>query len=267
MYDIDFFSMTRALENISVNYAATGDASAIPFIFFVGGLTLFFSGLIKVKRDRLIANTPTSKIRSVALGLVEVYGKVSKYKDTLTAPLSGKECVYCRFSITQWKRGRKRSYPVELRAREKGVLFRLDDGTAEILIDARGANLENLTRDLNIDEFDESSISKTILEYCKKHEIELFNKNGTRKRVEIKETYIPLRQNLYIMGIAGRNKYRKDTSKAGEDENMIGYQQRQRIFYISDKSEKEILKNSVQNSRVMIFGGIVLSVIGLLGIM
>ena len=69
------------------------------------------------------------------------------------------------------------------------------------------------------------------------------------------------------MGIAGRNKYRKDTSKAGEDENMIGYQQRQRIFYISDKSEKEILKNSVQNSRVMIFGGIVLSVIGLLGIM
>ena len=69
------------------------------------------------------------------------------------------------------------------------------------------------------------------------------------------------------MGIAGRNKYRKDTSKAGEDENMIGYQQRQRIFYISDKSEKEILKNSVRNSRVMIFGGIVLSVIGLLGIM
>ena len=68
------------------------------------------------------------------------------------------------------------------------------------------------------------------------------------------------------MGVAGRNKYRKDTSKAGEDENMIGYQQRQRIFYISDKSEKEILINSVQTTRIMIFGGIVLSVIGLIGI-
>ena len=47
---------------------------------------------------------------------------------------------------------------------------------------------------------------------------------------------------------------------------MIGYQYRQRIFYISDKSEKEILKNSVQNSRVMLIGGLVLSVIGLIGI-
>ena len=48
---------------------------------------------------------------------------------------------------------------------------------------------------------------------------------------------------------------------------MIGYHFRQRIFYISDKSEKEILTNSVQNSRIMLIGGIVLSVIGLIGVM
>tara|TARA_B110000438_G_scaffold286645_1_gene318083 strand:- start:155 stop:946 length:792 start_codon:yes stop_codon:yes gene_type:complete len=258
--------MTIAIANISVHYAASGNSSAMPFIFFVGGLALFFSGLIKINRDRLIANMPTSKIRSVALGLVEIYGEVVKHKEALTAPLSGKECVYCRLSITEWTRGRKRSYPHELRAKEKGVLFKIDDGTGQILIDARGANLENLTRRLDINLMDEASISKNILEYCKINEIELFRKNGSRKRIELKETHIPLGQDLYVMGVASRNKYKENNSGSGQEENMVGYQHRQRIFYISDKSEKEILINSVQTTRVMIFGGIVLSVIGLIGI-
>jgi hypothetical protein len=68
------------------------------------------------------------------------------------------------------------------------------------------------------------------------------------------------------MGIANRNKYKEDISDSEEEENMIEYQHRQRIFYISDKSEKEILLHSVQNTRIMIFGGIVLSAIGLIGI-
>lgn len=257
--------MTKAIADISLHYAATGSNPAMPFLFFIGGLTLFFGGLIKVNRDRLIANMPTSKIRSVALGLVEIYGKVAKHKETLTAPLSGKECVYCRLSITEWKRGRKRSYPVELRAKEKGVLFKLDDGTGKILVDARGANLENLTRSLDIQN-DKSLISKTILEYCKKREIELYHKSGSIKNIELKETHIPIGQDLYIMGIANRNKYKENISDSEEEENMIEYQHRQRIFYISDKSEKEILLHSVQNTRIMIFGGIVLSAIGLIGI-
>ena len=54
------------------------------------------------------------------------------------------------------------------------------------------------------------------------------------------------------MGIATRNKYKENESKPGENDNMIGYQYRQRIFYISDKSEKEILKNSVQKNDIII---------------
>ena len=99
--------MTKTLALISLQYASAGNNPGVPIVFLIGGLSLFFGGLTKINRDRLIANMPTSKIRSVAMGLVEIYGKVSKYKDTLTAPLSGKECVYCRLSITEWKRGRK----------------------------------------------------------------------------------------------------------------------------------------------------------------
>jgi len=69
------------------------------------------------------------------------------------------------------------------------------------------------------------------------------------------------------MGIVSKNKYKDPASKSEQNDNMIGYQFRQRIFYISDKSEKEILTNSVQNSRIMLIGGMVLSVIGLIGVM
>ena len=260
--------MIKVLAVFSLQYASAGNNPGIPIVFLVGGLSLFFGGLIKINRDRLIANMPTSKIRSVAMGLTEINGKVTKYRDTLTAPLSGKECVYCRLSITEWRRGRKRSYPVELRAKEKGVLFNLDDGTGSILIDARGANLENLTRSIDIESRQgESTITDTILEYCKQRGIELYRKNGTLKNIEFKETHIPVGQDLYIMGIASKNKYKDPASKSEQNDNMIGYQFRQRIFYISDKSEKEILTNSVQNSRIMLIGGMVLSVIGLIGVM
>ena len=259
--------MIKALALIALQYASAGNNPGIPIVFFIGGLSLFFGALKKINRDRLIENMPTSKIRSIAMGLVEVNGKVSKYNDTLIAPLSGEECVYCRFSITEWKRGRKRSYPIELRSKEKGVLFNLDDGTGQILIDARGANLENISRYIDFDTTsDGDQITGHILNYCKKHNIELYRKNGSLKRIEFKETYIPIRQNLYIMGVASRNKYEDIKSKSGKVNNMIGYQFRQRIFYISDKSEKEILNNSVQNSRIMLIGGMVLSVIGLFGI-
>ena len=260
--------MIKVLAVFSLQYASAGNNPGIPIVFLIGGLSLFFGGLSKINRDRLIANMPTSKIRSVAMGLVEINGKVAKFRDTLVAPLSGKECVYCRLSITEWRRGRKRSYPVELRAKEKGVLFNLDDGTGKILIDARGANLENLTRSIDIESRQgDNTITDTILDYCKQRGIELYRKNGTLKKIEFKETHIPVGQDLYIMGIASKNKYKDPASKSEQNDNMIGYQFRQRIFYISDKSEKEILTNSVQNSRIMLIGGMVLSVIGLIGVM
>ena len=61
-------------------YAAAGNNPEFP----IGGLSLFFGGLSKINRDRLIANMPTSKIRSVAMGLVEINGKVAKFNRRTT---------------------------------------------------------------------------------------------------------------------------------------------------------------------------------------
>ena len=86
---------------LAIQQAGSGNGIGFALILFFGGLLLFYSGLKKLQRDRLIANIPTSKIRSMAMGIVELYGTIQTYEETLTAPFSGKECVYCRVSVSE----------------------------------------------------------------------------------------------------------------------------------------------------------------------
>ncbi|MDD5086676.1 MAG: hypothetical protein PHV16_02895, partial [Candidatus Nanoarchaeia archaeon] len=62
--------------------------------FFAAGVFLFWEGIKTLKHKRLIENIPTSKIRSLAMGLVEIYGEVvPAYKEVLKSPFSNKDCV------------------------------------------------------------------------------------------------------------------------------------------------------------------------------
>ena len=75
-------------------------AEAIHYLFSslltVGGGAVFFYGFNRMKRFQLMNDTPTSKIRSMAMGLVEIKGKASA-KKYLNAPFSRDECVYYKY--------------------------------------------------------------------------------------------------------------------------------------------------------------------------
>ena len=77
---------------------------AIAWVRFMGLLTLiipvlgfwvFWEGFSILKRRKIIEGTPMSKIRSIAMGFVNVSGKVSVFeKKPLKSPFTGKNCVY-----------------------------------------------------------------------------------------------------------------------------------------------------------------------------
>jgi len=242
-----------------IQKAGSGDGIGFALILIFGGLLLFYSGLKKMQRDRLIANIPTSKIRSMAMGIVELYGKIRTYEETLTAPLSGKECVYCRVSVSEWRRRGKRTHLVEHRAREKGVLFYVEDETGKVLVDARGADLTNLTRDVSIKLDEGHEMTDRIKHYCDKHNI-----NWQNRRMEFEETFVEPGEELYIMGTAQLSPHQDSNEQPEGHKNiMVGYSQGQRMYYISDKSEKELLHNSGSRTRFMILSGIFLAGLGL----
>ena len=62
--------------------------------FIIVSIILIIAGILSGKRLRLLENTPTSKIRSIAMGFVEIKGKSLFAKKTLKTPLLDKECAY-----------------------------------------------------------------------------------------------------------------------------------------------------------------------------
>jgi hypothetical protein len=97
----------------------------------IGGIGLFASGFRDLRLKRLIQNTPTSRIRSMAMGLVEVNGDIG-CRSSVTAPFSGRRCAAWNVDISI--RGRKDTWTVVHRATSGHPFFVRDDtGTALIL--------------------------------------------------------------------------------------------------------------------------------------
>jgi E3 Ubiquitin ligase len=115
-------------------------------IFAVFGAVSIVAGFVMLRFKRMIENTPSSKVRSVAMGLAELKG-VARARTPLQAPFSGMPCVYYRFTVEQEERGGRggRSWRVVDQG-VSGEPFFLEDDTGRILVDPAGAKGE-LRRD------------------------------------------------------------------------------------------------------------------------
>jgi hypothetical protein len=100
------------------------------------GPYFFWRGFRVLQRKRLIVDTPRSTVRTAALGLVEITGKVVG-PHTLVAPLSHADCLYYRLVVESNPDGDLNKSIRELCA----PLF-LDDGTGMVMIYPQGAELQ-----------------------------------------------------------------------------------------------------------------------------
>jgi hypothetical protein len=101
-----------------------------------GGPALFAGGFRDFRLKRLIENTPTARIRSMAMGLAEVNG-VIECRSMVTAPFSGRPCACWNVDISV--QGRKHQWSVVHRA-TSGQPFFLRDETGVALVYPRGAD-------------------------------------------------------------------------------------------------------------------------------
>lgn len=105
-------------------------------------LVLGWQGLQAQHRKRMIENIPTSKIRSLAMGLVELHGRAVR-RHALVSPMSHTPCVWYRLSKFRTDaNGTCRS----LGSSDSGpVPFFLDDGTGRVLVMPEGATVRAQT--------------------------------------------------------------------------------------------------------------------------
>jgi hypothetical protein len=116
---------------------------AIIGLFLTLGWLLAYAGVNRYRQRSLVADTPTSKVRSLAMGRVELEGTVEPLGETFPAPFSGQECVLYRYSIEQYyedDHGNDEWQPAESGVQIRA--FYLNDGTGRVMVGPANANLD-----------------------------------------------------------------------------------------------------------------------------
>jgi hypothetical protein len=100
----------------------------------------FWYTCISWTKNRAIADTPTSRVRSAAQGYVELSGRGVLPADSRNkGPLTGLPCTWWRYKIED--RGRRSRSWSCVDSGTSTEPFVLDDGTGQCLIDPRGAEV------------------------------------------------------------------------------------------------------------------------------
>jgi hypothetical protein len=109
----------------------------------VGGSVLFWHGFRLWRRKRTLEDTPTSRVRSMPLGRVELEG-VARAKHELRAPVSGILCVWFRYQVERERRTSKgkRGWVTVAAGDSSSYPFYVEDETGRVLVEPGGATFE-----------------------------------------------------------------------------------------------------------------------------
>ncbi|MDT8444171.1 MAG: GIDE domain-containing protein [Desulfuromonadales bacterium] len=111
-------------------------AGIIPAIVAV---PLLWGGFHYLRLKRRIENTPTSKVRSVAMGLVEVHGRTQRLY-ALVAPMTQSACVWYR--LRKYRKYKNNNWKLVKEVNSSHVPFQVDDGTGRVIVDPAGSTVK-----------------------------------------------------------------------------------------------------------------------------
>jgi hypothetical protein len=154
----------------------------------LSGMLLFFLlafALLKLKRE--VENVPTAKVRSLAMGPVELKGR-GRQKYALRSPYSGTECIYYSYSVLEERGpgGIKGTRLVE-QGDSGPVPFYLEDDTGKVLVVPEGAYIDG-------------GVTQTF------RGMDMAALMGARGRLQdgsrVTEKLIPVGSEIYLLGFA-----------------------------------------------------------------
>jgi len=237
-------------------------------IFSLIGLFVFIYGFNRLRKYGLIQDIPRSKIRSLAMGLVEIHGQV-KAKDFLLSPFSQSKCVYYRYEIQEYRRHTHvdskghthTSYSWDtIAGGEKRIPFWAKDETGEVYVEPQRAEFNLSLKKLYLQKAGSFGSLTSFLKSLKmqkklnpsalklvpldpKKKIFFNGRVGDRRFYEY---FLEPEENLFVMGTAARQG-QKVLIKQGKNEPT---------FIISNRSEKDLLRSlKWQMIASFIFGG------------
>ena len=203
----------------------------------VGGFGLFVYGWMVHQRKRLIESIPTSTIRSLALGLVEISGHAQPEESLLSSPFSGLPCVFYSYAVEEHVGSGKRARWETIAKGTSEQPFYVSDATGRALVIPLGAELilpdERTSRSNWLGE-----LSPTTLAGLNRLGISTERWMGS-KTFRCRESFILPEEQVYVLGTAHEQLGAKE--RAENSARLYIGSSRDHEFIISDRSEKDLL--------------------------
>jgi hypothetical protein len=114
---------------------ASVESGLVPGLIAAG---CFYIGFNQFLLKRRIENTPTSRIRSLAMGMVEIHGRARR-QFALVSPMTQTPCVYYR--IRRYRRHERKSWRLTSDTNSGHVPFMIEDGTGQVSVNPLGATV------------------------------------------------------------------------------------------------------------------------------
>jgi hypothetical protein len=255
------------MNNLETAIWATAGLTTGPFLYWRGFRTL--------RTRRLIANTPTARIRSMAMGLVEINGAVEP-RSTVRAPFSGKPCAYWEVDVAIQSR---RSWRIVHR-NQSGNPFYLSDDTGVALVYPHGAQgrihfgTEETCAGL--------MLPPCYAEYMDAH-TSVFGRLARIGQLRFRERILEAGQRVYVLGTAMPRSQARVVAESEElqatgtdgpvatrrnhlDRDVVAVVRRgenESTFILSQESEKGLMFSLGAKALFQLIGGPVFTVAGL----
>ena len=243
------------------------------FFFLVGGALLLNDALTQYLLGQKIRNTPTSKARAAAVGLVELSGK-AKTLEKVTSPITKSACAYYEVSAqyyykTKRSHGWRTFYRDDSRKR-----FYLEDDSGKVLIDPGSANVSipadfTFQGTLSDKQFfgllPSNQVDQKVLKYLEENPKAADAARGhSGKQLRFMEYYIAEGDPLFVLGSA--EPLEGATSQVASENLIVRKSARDKIMLISDSSEKKVLGALSLKFYIEVIFGLIMAFISILSI-
>ena len=244
-----------------VHWAVAPDAMLLYLALGAGGgLGSSIYGFVLNHRKSLIESIPTSPIRSLAVGLVEVSGRAQPGRELLRAPFSGLPCVLFSYKVEARRESRNGARWETIAKGTSAEPFFVQDQTGKVLVVPLNAQLilpDNRTTRNNWF----GTLPEQTIQGLSKLGIAVDGWFG-EKTIRCSEASILPDETVYVLGTAQEHRGAPESTE-NSARLFIG-SNRDHDFIISDRSEKELLSRLRWQVFAFLGGGPALAVLCLL---
>jgi hypothetical protein len=175
-----------------------------PLFFTLTGFYVFFHGFKEFRGKRLVEDIPTSTIRGLAMGIVEVIG-IAKSKKILKSPLTSTDCVFYKYLIEEYvRRGKSKHWIPHLKGDSSLIPFYIEDGTGEILVLPLGARYI-MPEDYLYESYSFQPFPDNLIHFSQRFSISLKNLFTMNRKLRFREWYIQENDQVYVLGYAQKS--------------------------------------------------------------